>query len=580
MPRDTIRRLSADVERVLVAGAHLAAADPALAKDKAALDGLAAQLGAKAPVLGQLAAAAGKAIGAGGADAARELVALATMTAQVRAAQAQPAPATGLQPLTARPEIGTPCNAKELGELYTALVESGKGRLERVQQSIERGDIADLRLVEPLIHAMNDGYIGDLVADQAVPRLGAAIVAPMRGSIDFAKGRRIDGRRLRAVVAADPAGSRDLLARALAEGNAELRESALDAIADHLRGETEFEQPVLALVAKERSGGVFRAALRALAGYSSDATLGALTAALDDARTVHAAAEGLGHSRHPRALEWMLARLDQAVQAAAAARKPKKKKDAEPAKPPANSVAPADMAAILLQALARQRDPRIAATALPLIADYREVAAKAAMDSADARQLAAIADHLGGDEADLFPAAAMAAVRLGTEQAFQRMSPAFTAKDREKKVGLARLDAVLEAVTDEADPRWAGVALKQLDGPAAAYAIPLLGRFKERKALKPLLAIAADRKSKVLEAALGALGQIGDPSATPAILAHHNSNSWPVRWAVQHALLAMDDPSVVDQVRTVYAAQKDPDSTDNWHLRHLLRKLETRFPGK
>lgn len=580
MPRETIRRLSADVERVLVAGAHLAAADPALAKDKAALDGLAAQLGAKAPVLGQLAAAAGKAIGANGAEAARELVSLATMAAQVRAAQAQPAPAAGMQPLTARPVIGTPCNAKELGELYTALVETGKGRMERVQQSIERGDIADLRLVEPLIHAMNDGYIGDLVADKAVPRLGAAIVGPIRGSIDFAKGRRIDARRLRAVVAADPAGSRDLLAKALAEGNAELRESALDAIADHLRGEAEFEQPVLALVAKERSGGVFRAALRALAGYSSDATLEALTAALDDARTVHAAAEGLGHSRHPKALQWMLARLDQAVQAATAARKAKKKKDAEAAKPPANSVDPADMAGILLEALTRQRDPRIAAAAMPLIEDYREVAARAALDSADAAQLAVIADHLAGDEADLFPSAASAAIRLGKEQAFQRMSPAFTAKDREKKTGQARLDAVLDAVTDEADPRWAGVALKQLDGPAAAYAIPLLGRFKERKALKPLLAIAADKKSKVLEQALNALGRIGDPSAIPVILAHHNSNTWSLRWAVQNALMAMDDPSVVDQVRSVYAAQKDPDSSDNWHLRHLLRSLESRFPGK
>ncbi|MBN8527423.1 MAG: HEAT repeat domain-containing protein, partial [Planctomycetes bacterium] len=488
---------------------------------------------------------------------------------------------SGLQPLTARPVIGTPCNAKELGELYTALIESGKGRMERVQQSIDRGDIADLRLVEPLIHAMNDGYIGDLVADKAVPRLGAAIVAPMRGSIDFAKGRRIDARRLRAVVAADPAGSRDLLAKALAEGNAELRESALDAIADHLRGEAEFERPVLALVAKERSGGVFRAALRALAGYSSDATLEALTTALDDARTVHAAAEGLGHSRHPKALEWMLARLDQAVQAAAAARKAKKKKkDAEPAKPPANSIDPADMAGILLQALAKQRDPRIAAAAMPLIEDYREVAARAALDSADAAQLATIADHLAGDEADLFPAAASAAIRLGAEQAFVRMSPAFTAKDREKKTGQARLDAVLEAVTDEADPRWAGVALKQLDGPVAAHAIPLLGRFKERKALKPLLAIVAEKKSKLLEAALGALGRIGDPAAIPAILAHHASSDWSVRWAVQHALMAMDDPSVVDKVRTVYAAQKDPDSSDNWHLRHLLRSLESRFPGK
>lgn len=577
MPRETIRRLSADVERVLVAGAHLAAADPALARDKTALDSLAAQLGAKAPVLGQLAAAAGKAIGANGADAARELVSLATMAAQVRAAQAQPAPVAETRPLVPRPEIGTPCNAKELGELYAALVESGKGRMERVQQSIERGDIADLRLVDALIHAMGDGYIGDLVADKAVPRLGAAIVAPIRNLINFEKGRVIDGRRLRAVAAADPAGARDLLERALAEGNTELRESACDAIADHLRGDPRFEAAVLGLVAKERSGGVFRAALRALGGYASDAALAPLASALDDSRTVHAAAEALGHSRHAQALPLLLQRLEQAVQAAA--RKPKKQDPA--AKPPANSVEPADMVQILLSALARQRDARIAAAALPLVGEYGAVAAQAALPSADQAQLAVLADLLAGDEAELFEVAAEAATRLGGEPAFKRLSAAFAAKDREKKAGLARLEAVVDRVRSAGspDPRWAALALKQLDAPkeVALHAIPLLGLLKERKAVKPLLKLLDAKNGKLTAAAVAALGEIGGDGLLDALLAHLAHRDWSVRWAVHHAIVALDDPASVDQVRTILVKA---DGKEDWSLRHLLRTLERAHPGK
>jgi len=580
MPRETIRRLSFDIERVLVAGAHLAAADPALARDRQALDGLAAQLGAKAPVIGQLAAATGKAIAAGGKEAARELVGLATMAAQVRAAQAQPAPAPTLEPLTPRPAIGTPCRAKELGEVYRALIETGKGRMEVLQQAIERGDIADLRLVEALIHAMNDGWIGDMVATKALPCLGAAIVAPIRSAINFEKARAIDGRRLRALVAVDPAGSRDLLSRALAEGNAELREAALDAIADHVRGDPTFEAPVLEVVAKERSGGVFRAALRALAGYASDATLSALTVALDDARTVYAAAEGLGHSRHPQALKWMLERLRQAVEAAAAAKKAGTKKDD---KAPAQAVAPAEMVGVLLKALAKQKDPRIAGVAMALIADHGEAAAEAALASADAKQLATLADLLASDDAELFPVAANAATMLGSDQVFKRLSAVLSDKDREKKLGLARIEAASHSLHGDLDPRWAGFCLKQLDGPAAVQqvVIPLLATLKETKARKPLLAILASGKNAaVLATSIQALGVIGGVAVIPAILAFHDHKDWSLRWAVQHAIMAIDDPAAVDLVRSALVAQQDPEAHVHGNLRNLLQHLERRFPGK
>lgn len=577
MPRDTIRRLAVDIERILVAGAHLAAADPNLAKDKKALDALATQLGAKAPVIGQLAAATAKAMAAKGTESARELVALATMTAQVRAAQAQPAPVTALAPLTPRPEIGTPCSAKALGELYGALTENGKGRLERVQKSIDRGDIADIRLVDALIHAMNDSYIGDLVADKAVPRLGPAVIAPIRSSLQFEKARKIDCRRLRALVAVDAAGSCDLLLRALAEGTAELRKSALESIAEHVRGDPQFEAPVLALITKERSGDVFSAALRALGGYSSDATLKALIIALDDLRTVEAAAEGLGRSRHPKSLEFLLDRLALAVTAI----KNKEKKD--PAvKAPAYSVEPEHLVKILLAALAEQRDPRIATAAMPLIKQHGVAAAEAALGSADAKQLTTIADLLNGSDAVFFPVAAKASAKLDEDKAFKRLSMAFTAKDREQKIGQQRLAAVVSQVRDAPDPRWADLCLKQLDSPAATAAIQLLGSLKEKRAILPLVTLVdvklkGSKPDGRTHAAMAALGAIGDPIAIPAILSHHTSEVWTTTSAMEQAIIAIDHPDAVDQVRTILFAQRDPDSSN---LRSLLTHLERRFPGK
>ncbi len=468
MPRETIRRLQRDVERVLVAGAHLAAADSDLAKDRKALDDLATQLGAKAPVLGQLAAATGKAVTAGGKDAARELVSLATMTAQVRCAQAAPAPAPATQPLSVRPLVGTPCKAKDLAELYNALVESGKGRMEKLDQAVERGDIADLRLVDALIFAMHDSWIGEKVATHAIPKLGPAIIAPIRAQLRIANGQTVDGRRLRALVAVQGSDARDLLKAALTEGNGEMREAAFDAIADHVRGEPEFETLVLQTVEKERSGGVRRSALRALAGYASDASLAALVEALDDERTRDAAAEGLSASKHPKAITWMLTRLDEAVAAALEAAKAAKKKKKEeaaataPVKTPKSlkDVEPAVMVQTLLAALAEQRDPRIAGAALALVPDYGVHAARAVLPNGDAKQLAALADLLAGTDEELYRVAAKAALALGADEAFKRFTATFTANDREKKVGLARLEAVASAIEGNRDSRWSDFALK------------------------------------------------------------------------------------------------------------------------
>jgi hypothetical protein len=588
MPRDTIRRLSTDLERILVAGAHLAAGDQALAKDKTSLDGLAAQLGAKAPVIGQLAAATGKVLTANTRDAAREVVSLTTMAAQVRCAQAQPAAVPAPTALTPRPVIGTPCPAKVLGDLHNALIESGKGRMERVDQAIERGDIADLRLVDALVFAMADGYIGEQVTTKAIPRLGAAIVAPIRAKLDFAKGTVTDGRRLRALVAVQGAAARDLLRQALTEGNAELRAAAFEAVADHVRGEAEFEPLVLETIAKERNGTVRRAAVRALSGFASDASLAAVVAACDDPDTLDVAAEALGASQHPKAVDWILERLAAAVAALPAAEKAAKEaakaaKAGTPVKAAKHVVSPGELIEALLRACARQRDPRIAAATLPLLAKHGVAAAQAVLGSADQAQRAAIADLLDGANDDLFPIAAKAAAGLAPAESFKRLTAAFKAKDREKKLGQARLEAVSDQLGALTNPTWIEFALKMLKEPLdmAFHVLPVLAAAKERRAVKPLIALlAGEPHAIVARPVIETLGAIGDPAAIPAIVAQHHHNDWHVRMAVRSAILAINDPAAVDHVRTAVVALKDANAYEHWPLRNLLDQLERAFPGR
>jgi hypothetical protein len=84
MPKDTLKQLDRDVDRMLFAGAQIARTDPNLlsAKDKLA------PLAARAPALGKVAEQIDKLHKSTGKQAAVELLGLASLMAQVRGAQA------------------------------------------------------------------------------------------------------------------------------------------------------------------------------------------------------------------------------------------------------------------------------------------------------------------------------------------------------------------------------------------------------------------------------------------------------------------------------------------------------------
>jgi HEAT repeat protein len=563
MPKETIRKLNEDVGRLLVAGAHLAAADAALAADKAKLESLAKQLGDKAPVLGQLAAATGRAVAASGAEAAREVCTLAAHAAQVRAAQVGLAPAEGATTaVEASAPIGTPCNARYVYDIHEALTRTGSGRDEPITNGVQTGQIVDLRLRDAAIRAVADTYIGHRVAKEVLPLFGSAVSPDLRAAFS-AKGGAADGRRLAAITAIEKAGAKDLIVKALAEGNAEMREAALDVIADHLVGVPEFEPLVLQTLSKERSAGVRRAGVRALEGFKSDATLDTLLESLTMENCRAQAAHSLGKSPHKGTVDRLLALLVEGPG------KKKAKKDDETR----------EHERWVLKALAPHKDARIAAKAVEMLDARGAPAAECVLTSGDAKQLAEVAERLYGKEVELFDPAVRAATKLGAEEAFKRLSRIFEADDVNHESGKRRVASVVRGLGPGADPRWLKVLLKEMEepGPQTVPAIGAIGAIGDKAAVKPLIkALAKPLTTPVKSAVITALGRLGDASAVGPIFDAVDKKQHDVAGAVRYAILALNDASALPRARELVASLEG-NAWHHWYYKSLLEELEKKF---
>ena len=567
MPKETIRKLGEDLSRLLVAGAHLASADGELKKDQERLEALAKQLGEKAPVLGTLAKAAEKARGAAGAEAAKEICSLTTNVAQVRAAQSALAASEGaLTPVPQAPLIGTPCNARYVYDIYEALTTHGSGRDEPITNGVQTGQIVDLRLRAAAIGAIADTYIGHRVAKEVVPLYGTTVAAIVRSQFN-PKGGSADGRRLAALTAIEKSGAKDLIVAALRDGNAEMREAALDAIADHLVGVAEFEPLVLETMSKERTAGVRRAGVRALEGFGSDQVLEALVSSLQIENCARAAAASLGKSPHPKVVDRLLALLDETI---ASDKKAKKKEETrEPAR-------------WILRALAPHKNGKIAAKAVDLLDSHGGPAAECVLTSGDGKQLGAAADRLFGKDVELFQPAARAAMKLGPEEAFKRLSKVLEAPDRTHDAGKQRVQSVFQFLGPEADKRWLKVLFKELDdlGPLTVQAIHAIGKIQDKSAMKPLInALSAKPMptTPLKSAMIQALGALKDPAAIDPIFdAIVDKKAYDVAAAVHAAIIAIDSAAALPRARDL-VAKLEGNAWQFWYYRRMLEQLEHKF---
>lgn len=567
MPREAAIRACTALERVLMAGAHLAPGDPALARCRGELE----RLAGAAPALARLADAVAATTGPGGG---RSMLDAAASARQVRFALAAAAAADGdPRPLAPLPRTSTPCNARRLGEIRAAL--RGRQRMASIghlRSAIERGEIADLRLFDDLVASLvadgfaddGDEMVADLVANEIAPLIGAPLAARLASAVAASPG---DPRLLRALAAVEPPAAVGHLSKALASRRQAVRLAALDTVRRHLPGDPRLEAAVLAS-ARHAAEQVRSAALFALSGYGSDAAVAALELAAGDPATHEIAARSLGSSPHPRAVEVLLDRLGAAL--------------AGPPSPDGGTVGLEPLLSALREVAHRSPDLRIADLVRPLADRHATAASILSMFDGQAG-VEAVAVQLGWHLPDRFFAAAEAASRLPPARIFDLLAPLLDAPDCEVAYMPNRLGILwLLLQRGPIDPRWAEACLGHLDaGPqVSCFAAQVLGRLAERRAVTGLLAMLAGGRSPEQQAtAIVALSAIGDRGAVPGILAWIDRGDWMVRSAALQALVALGGPDLPAQVRALHDALDDPTGHEHWHLRNLLLQLSKVHPG-
>jgi hypothetical protein len=294
-----LRQVYEEVRRLSIAGSVVAPGDFRLQKLVAPLE----QSGQKAPVFTRVAQAVNQVVHSDDKTSAEALLDLSTLINAILYTQGETSQAGELIPLESA-AVGlqiTQTPARVLKPLLEALTTTGSGRLEIIKDGHDRGAFLDLRLVRPAISALDDSYpeIADFVSDHVLPLYGNAILSELRTRFD-PKGRGGHVRRLKLMYQLDPAGSREIVTRALEDGSKEVRVAAIACL-----GESPEDLLFLLDQAKSKSKDVRQAALEALARSGSPEAVAALRSAFESDH-IDLTIRLIQNSRIPDVLEFVL----------------------------------------------------------------------------------------------------------------------------------------------------------------------------------------------------------------------------------------------------------------------------------
>ena len=435
MPREQLRALADDVDRLLAAGATSAPGDEKLRRRETALRAL----GQKVPVLAKVADAVRRVIEAEPAQAAAPLLDLLSVVRQVRAGltTAGVEVAGELTPIEVFGSWTSEAPARDLYPIVECLARAGAGRLEVLDDAIQRGVVADLRLVEPLLGGLGDGNgeLADRVAEGALPAFGPAVLPDLRRDLALtSQAKGTEARRLAAICKIDPEGGAELCRMALDRGGNVLRSRALTCLA--AIDPAEAERRALELLDGTIPRELRVAALTSLRAARSDAALEALVAATadwNDYQARHATLSALKTLPHPRTHERLVQELDAVATRARAAPEPKAEAPATRAKGRARAATAAEVertrviqhACHLVEILKQRGDRRAVAALVPLLehpaGDLRAAVIAALTELDDPAGLEAAAALVG--DTHVWKLAVRAAWKLPPGRRYEVLAP-------------------------------------------------------------------------------------------------------------------------------------------------------------
>jgi HEAT repeat protein len=596
MSKEHLQALIADADRLVVAGGAVAAGDEGLRRREKTLR----DLGAKVPVLGQVADTVNRVLSAAPKQAPAALLDLVLVAQQLRFSLATVGADGPLTPAEPSGPWASNAAARDLYAFKEALDQPASGRLKVLKDAIERQVVTDLRLVEPLTNHLDDGHgeLADLIAEAALPTFGTALLSELRRQINL-QGSRADARRLKAICKIDAKAGAEVCHAALREGSSALRVQALKCLAGvdpaaaeraalelllqgHFlvseEGVDDTQPQALGVLTPQGNRELRAAVLTALAKSRNPNALAALFAAATDHEEVWmAAAAALRTLPYPNLTARLIEELETAVAnvdalrgatAGAAKGKAKLKGRAKAARAADEKL---DWATArvsrLLQVLGERGDAQAVAAMVAVLkhplADLREAAVHALAELNYPKGLEAAADLI--EDRPVRDAALRAAWKLSARPRYDRLAPfCATLSQAKRKLGEIT-EIILELFEEEAgserprtdwDPRWSKLLLQHLDGPnrsEVAIALEVVLRHKAiPELLRRLAASVKHNECGVVEA----LGRLRAREAVapmielmPGQQTHH--------YCIHDALRSINDPAAIPALKELLDQTKE-----------------------
>jgi HEAT repeat protein len=474
MPREQLQLLAQDVDRLLAAGAAVAAGDEKLRQRSGRLR----ELGQKIPVLAQIADAVDRTVNAPPKQATPALLDLLLVVRQVRASLTAAGAAGAVEPVPPSGPWAGAAPTRELESWIDNLTSAGYDRPRKLKKAMQQPGFADLRMVGPLLRALGASHHGlaRLAAEKALPAFGPAVLPDLERCLDL-KGKSGDARRLQAVCVLDKERGAALCRQALAEGSAPVKIQGLKSLSRIAPKET--EKAALSLLEQKAGASVHGAACYALATAKSDEALEALVTALlglrgEDWHILQNASHSLTRLTHPKATARLLEELAKAQEEVRTRQAPKGKKKSPAAKggkaisKTAQQKEAQKEARLLQQAVNRatwlinllgpRRDRKAAPALVELLghsnANLRTTAAEALITLADPEGLRAVADLM--DDKILWHAAIRAAWKLPAKEQFDRLQPSLATLAQSKPSLRQRGEFVLNLFFGELSQQGGG----------------------------------------------------------------------------------------------------------------------------
>lgn len=614
MPREQIRLLTGDIERLLSAGSNVAVGDSGLQKRSRALR----ELGAKVPVLLQIADAVDQVTGARSTEVARKLLDLLLVVRQARSSLSTAGLEGELTPVPRSGPWATPSSVHDLNVLRDALRGTGEAGFEDIRKGLERQLLSDLRLVQPIMDGLvQSGYAprADLIALEVIPAAGSALLPELRKQLDL-HGKGADVRRLKALCKVSPQEGADLCRKILAEGGRDLKPAALELLADLVPQEA--EQIGQDLLARKPDQQLRAAVLRSLARSRKDEALDVLLTGIEDTSEVwHQAHYALTVTPHPQATSQLLVLLTQKLdswKSLQVQKEPKapnatgSKGKTKTSKREEQLTTVKEEVRRLLQVLQARRDPQCVSILLPQLkhkdTDTRVAVVEALAATNDPHALEAVAALVEDTNQAVWQTAIQSMRSFPPEKQFEILAPLasklFITKSAAQQKAAFALGSLTTAFSlmyhggnttpPPVDPRWRAVLLKLLaefaeQGNAAALVRSVgnnsaslgaaVARVFGQEAVPHLLRVlpmAVDAQDiNIVET----LGQYPQPGVATALVEQvvHIKSDW-LMLSIANALYNLGDKSVLPRLRELRDAVRG--SFRQRHLDHLIDMLDSK----